>query len=69
LPDTDAGRAKAKLEAQFEQQYIGAEIKAFEAGVPSARVVRIPNASHAIYRSNEADVIREIRAFTAALPR
>ncbi len=50
VPDTDAGRAKAKLEAQFEQEYIGAEIKAFEAAVPSARVVRIRNASHAIYR-------------------
>jgi len=68
VPDTDAGRAKAKLEAQFEQEYIGAEIKAFEAAVPSAHVVRIPNASHAIYRSNEAEVIREIKAFTATLP-
>jgi non-heme chloroperoxidase len=68
VPDTDAGRAQAKLEAKFEREYIGAEIKAFEAGVPSARVVRIPNASHAIYRSNEADVIREIKAFTATLP-
>jgi pimeloyl-ACP methyl ester carboxylesterase len=68
LPDNDAGRAKAKLRAQFEQEYIGAEIKAFEAGVPSARVVRIPNASHAIYRSNEADVLRDIHAFIAGLP-
>lgn len=69
VPDTDAGRAKAKLEAQFEQEYIGREINAFEAAVPSARVIRIRNASHAIYRSNEADVLREINAFTATLPR
>jgi non-heme chloroperoxidase len=69
VPDTDAGRAQAKLAAQFEQEYIGGEIKAFEAAVPSARVIRIPNASHAIYRSNEADVIGEIKAFTARLSR
>jgi hypothetical protein len=28
VPDTQAGRAKAKLEAQLEQGYIGGEIKA-----------------------------------------
>jgi len=28
-PDTQAGRAKAKLKAQFQQKYIGGEIKAF----------------------------------------
>ncbi len=67
-PDTDAARAKAKLAAQYEQEFIGGEISAFQAAVPSARVVRIPNASHAIYRSNEAQIIREIRAFTATLP-
>lgn len=69
VPDTEAGHAKAKLEAQFEEEYIGGEIKAFQAAVPSARVIRIPNASHAIFRSNEAEVIREIKAFTAMLAR
>ena len=67
-PDTDAARAKAKLAAQYEQEFIGGEIAAFQAAVPSARVVRIPNASHAIYRSNEAQVVGEIKAFTATLP-
>jgi pimeloyl-ACP methyl ester carboxylesterase len=69
VPDTEAGRAKAKLEAQFEKEYIGGEINAFQSAVPSARVIRIPNASHAIFRSNEAKVIREIKAFTATLAR
>ncbi|HZS57102.1 MAG TPA: alpha/beta hydrolase [Bryobacteraceae bacterium] len=68
VPNTEAGRAQAKLEAQFEQEYIGGEIKAFQAAVPSARVILIPNASHAIYRSNEAEVVREIKSFTATLP-
>ena len=42
--------------------------KSWETGVPSARVVRWPHANHAIYRSNEADVLREMNAFIAKLP-
>ena len=45
-----------------------AQADAFQAGVPSARVVRIPNADHFIFRSNEADVIREMNSFLASLP-
>lgn len=45
-----------------------AQAKAFETGVPSARVVRLPNANHLIFLSNEADVLREMRAFLAGLP-
>jgi non-heme chloroperoxidase len=69
VPDTEAGRAKAKLQTQFEQEYIGGEIMAFQAAVRSARVIRIPNASHAKFRSNEAEIVREIKAFTATLAR
>jgi pimeloyl-ACP methyl ester carboxylesterase len=43
------------------------QINAFERGVPSARVVRLPHANHYVFRSNEADVLREIRAFIAGL--
>ena len=45
----------------------GAQARAFEAGVPSARVVRIPNANHFLFLSNEADVLHEMRAFLAGL--
>jgi pimeloyl-ACP methyl ester carboxylesterase len=45
-----------------------AHANAFEAGVPKARVVRLPNASHFIFLSNEADVLREMNAFLATLP-
>jgi non-heme chloroperoxidase len=44
-----------------------AQAKAFETGVPSARVVRLPHANHMVFLSNEADVLREIRAFLASL--
>lgn len=43
------------------------QIRAFERGVPSARVVTIPHANHYVFRSNEADVLREIRAFIDGL--
>jgi len=45
-----------------------AQARAFEKGVPSARVVRLPHASHYVYRSNEADVLREINSFIVGLP-
>lgn len=46
----------------------GPHVDAFERGVPGARVVRVPHANHYVFRSNEADVLREIRAFVARLP-
>jgi pimeloyl-ACP methyl ester carboxylesterase len=42
--------------------------KSFEVGVPSAHVVRLPNADHYVFRSNEADVLREMSAFLGSLP-
>ena len=43
---------------------------AFERAFPKARVVRLPAGSeHYIWRTNEADVLREVRAFIAGLPR
>jgi non-heme chloroperoxidase len=44
-----------------------AQADAFQAGIPGARVVRIPNASHMIFESNETDVLREMNAFMARL--
>jgi non-heme chloroperoxidase len=41
---------------------------AFEAGVPSAKVIRLPNADHYIFRSNEAEVLRAMTDFLGKLP-
>jgi pimeloyl-ACP methyl ester carboxylesterase len=41
----------------------------FEKSAPNARVIRIANASHYVYRSSEADVLREMNAFMDGLPR
>jgi non-heme chloroperoxidase len=52
--------------AEFDKLIL-AQASAFEKGLPSARVVRVPNAGHEIYRTNEADVLREMHAFIAGL--
>jgi hypothetical protein len=46
----------------------GAQASAFQNGVPSSRVVRLPHANHFVFFSNEADVLREVNAFIAGLP-
>lgn len=45
------------------------QAKAIEDAVPTAHVVRIPFASHVIFISNEADVLREMRTFLGRLGR
>jgi pimeloyl-ACP methyl ester carboxylesterase len=42
------------------------QAKAFEGGVPTARVIRLRGAHH-IFLSNEPDVLREMRVFLAGL--
>jgi non-heme chloroperoxidase len=45
-----------------------AQIKAFESGVHSARVVRLAHANHYVFLSNKADLLREMGAFISSLP-
>src|SRR5258706_6850406 len=51
----------------FQTAAIEAQATAFERGVPSARVVRVPKSNHYVFLSNEADVLREMRAFLGGL--
>lgn len=46
----------------------GAMAKAFEKGLPSAKVTWLAHADHFVFRSNEADVLREMNAFINGLP-
>jgi non-heme chloroperoxidase len=61
-PGADAAAQDAR-----DEETTGAQAKAFETGLASAKVVRIPHANHYVFRSNEADVIREMSAFLATL--
>jgi hypothetical protein len=63
LKDAERAAADAKDEATT-----GAQANAFERGVPSALVVRLPHANHYVFLSNEADVLREMNAFLGNLP-
>jgi pimeloyl-ACP methyl ester carboxylesterase len=63
-PPDDSSRATRQA---ADLETTGAQAAAFEKGVPSARVVRLPNANHFVWRSNEADVLREMNAFLATL--
>jgi non-heme chloroperoxidase len=41
---------------------------AMEAGVPTGHVITIPGAHHFVFLSNQADVLRDVRAFLSTLP-
>jgi pimeloyl-ACP methyl ester carboxylesterase len=60
--------ARAAAEAR-DEAFVGPFATAFEKGVPTAHVVRIPHANHYVFNSNEADVIREMNAFLGTLKR
>ena len=59
--DCDSSRVKAKA-AKW-----AAQLESVESGLPTAHVVRIPNADHYIFLSHEADVLREMNAFLDGL--
>jgi non-heme chloroperoxidase len=64
-------RSNPAARAAFESEDLastGALANAFETGLPSAHVVRLPNAGHYLFLTNEADVLREMKAFISGLP-
>ena len=58
--------ARAAYEAR-DQISTEAQAKAFESGVPTARVVRLQHADHYVFQSNEGDVLREMNSFIGGL--
>jgi non-heme chloroperoxidase len=64
-PDTTPA-AKAAM-AAADLAHTSALANAFEAGVPSAHVVRLLNADHYLFRSNEAEALGEMNLFLAKL--
>ncbi|MDE2182817.1 MAG: alpha/beta hydrolase [Alphaproteobacteria bacterium] len=66
IPKDDERKATPSVRTSVHDEY--AEARAFQKGVPQARVVILPYASHVVFRSNTAEVIREMNAFMARLP-
>ena len=63
-PKSHAEEARQELSMRGKEL----QIEAFKRQVPSARIVLIPRATHYVFQSNEAQVLREMEAFIAALP-
>jgi len=62
----DDPAARAEMVAK-DVALVSEQADAFQRGNPQARVVRIANANHFVFRSNEAEVVREINDFIAKL--
>jgi hypothetical protein len=60
-------KAKAAM-AAADLKRCSSKASAFATGVPSAHVVRLRNADHDVFNSNEAEVVREMNAFLSKLP-
>lgn len=63
-PDNPSARAAV---IENDRATTTAQADAFKAGIPSARVVVIRNASHFVFKTNEDDVIREMKSFLNTL--
>lgn len=65
MAQDSAARAKAD---SADLAGVMPQIAAFRRGVPTARVVVLPHANHYVFKSNEAEVLKEIRTFVDSLP-
>ena len=52
---------------RFDEAVTERQARAFERGVPGARVLRWPHASHYLFLTREADVLKEMSAFVRVL--
>ena len=67
LPHSNASETAAM--ARYLSDHTITFMHAFQMDVPTAQVISIPNADHYIYKSNDADVLKNIDFFMAASPR
>ena len=68
LPDS-AAKPDPSAETDNDRAWKDTQARAFEAGVPTAKVVRIKDADHYVFKSNnEAETSRAMNDFLATLP-
>jgi hypothetical protein len=68
-PQTAEEGVRVGLRYAMSLGWVASNTAALKKGVPGARVVNLPEANTYIFLSNEADVLRELRAFVSGLPR
>jgi pimeloyl-ACP methyl ester carboxylesterase len=67
-PDADAKEKEKAAHITEAKRQLESQADMFQALGPNVRVVRLQGAQHYVFRSNEADVLREVNAFIATLP-
>ena len=67
-PRTDREREAVELAVAARRTVLDRWQRDLRTGVPSARIVEVPNANLFMFLSNEAEVLRELRSFAATLP-
>lgn len=68
-PSNDQERAALNQTDAFGRAMLSKWQRDLRAGVPTARIVELPGANLYMFLSNEADIVREVRAFAATLQR
>jgi non-heme chloroperoxidase len=68
-PQTDKQRAAVEQVNAAKRARLAKWQRDLRTGVPSARIVDLPKATLYMFLTNEADVLREVRAFADTLPR
>jgi non-heme chloroperoxidase len=53
---------------RFDEAMTERQARAFERGVPHARVLRWPHANHYLFVTQERDVVKEITSFLTTVP-
>jgi non-heme chloroperoxidase len=53
--------------AAHDADFTEAQAKAWERMVPTAKVIRIPNANHYVFKSNEAEVLKDVEEWVDGL--
>ena len=63
------GQPPSILAVYAEKSVVGNEkiVEAIQKNIPSAKIVILPNAEHFVYRSNETEVLSEMKAFLGRL--
>lgn len=69
LEPVGASEGPGRDAVQARNQMKRDQAAAFQAGVPSAHVVLLENASHDVFQSKESEILREMNEFIRSLPK
>jgi pimeloyl-ACP methyl ester carboxylesterase len=68
-PKTDYERAAIEAVRDADVNWNRRRLSNLQNAIAPVRIAELPGANHYVFLSNEADVLRELRAFLAGLPR